>query len=632
MDAVARSTRAELGRAALLGLVLSLPQLLFLAVDQRPPNDHDTWYTSGVAQSLTNAALADGPEGTARVVLDHFLFEGWHPQGAQTVLLVAMLLFGPSLLVFRAVTIGYWALLVGSSYAVGRQLRSHRFGLLTMVLVGWLPGILAYSRKWDPMLHGAAISVLGWAFALRCLRPDAARLRWPWVGLALTLGARFYTHPTGLPDLGLVAVLVPSLALLGARRRGEPPGPLRWRAAGLLLGVFALGAWFLGCLPLVPDEPSYALPHYLRWRMFYVGTGGGELSLARELEGLLKLGRSLFFWHWQPGQVLFLGLPGLIGLGRLLRRGVPDEVRMLLVLLLLQVPIVIHTFANGAVTPDWIHLTPLAVILAALGLCEVAAMPRLRRLPILAVGYAAVAALVPPAVALLGPDPLLDDRPYQSPLLEPFAHVETGDFAVTPHLLSDHTQAADRLFDWIAERSEPAPDEVLLLAVRDLTVLDGPERDEGAWCGDADIEGCCRFEQGRRGGGQAAFRPVWPARFAGWGGVDVTREPTHDRRFVLVRLWHADDFIGPTFEGQRWEPLGSTVARRCHGAARRWVEDRWLGSRVIDLSDPPGRLISRMWALRTEYAHQGFLVDRGHGTVARPAEFESPIGGALPGR
>jgi|GEM_PF-1345777 len=622
--------------ALLLALLLVLPHLVFLAVDGRPPNDHDTWYTQGVADSWTNSTVVQGAPAKARVVAEHFLFEGWHPQLAQTVLLIATILLGPSLWVFKGINLLFWALLVGSIYAVGRQLRSHRFGLLAMLLVAWLPGVLVYARKWEPMFHGSAFSALAWALSLRCLAPDAARLRWPWVALGLTLGARFYTHPTGLPDLGLTLGLTPLLALLLARRRGEPLGPVARRGAGMAFTALAMGAWFLGLLPLVPDEPSYALPHYLKWRASYVGGGDmDQFTLHRQLAGLDKLRNALWAWHWHPVPSLALGIPGLAALPRLVRAAPLSGHGLLAALLLVQLPLVHVTFVNGAVTPDWFHLLPLSVVLAASGLWGLVELggrwaPAGKGLLAIAVLYGAWAAFMPQAVSLFGPDPLGDSREYQGRLLAAFQQIDTGDRQETPHLLSRHEQAGDVVAKKMAAAAPLPPGSVAVLAVQDLTLVRPGSGPGSPLCGGDLDHGCCDFAPGPRGGPRDRFQPAWPFRFAGWAGVHVVSEPSPDARFVLVRLWHADDHVGPLFEGQAHEPPASTAVSLCVDAAERWVAARYPTGSATLVPDSHGRLISRMWAYRSEYAHRAFLVDRGQGTLRRPAQVRSPMGGALP--
>lgn len=632
-------TRRQALQAGLLALLLVLPHLLFVAVDTRPPNDHDTWYTKGVADSWSNAQISESSAAGVRAVAEHFLFEGWHPQLAQSVLLTVMLVLGPSLLVFRGVNLLFFALLLGSTYAVGRQLRSHRFGLLVMTLVAWMPGMLLYARKWEPMFHGAAFSALGWALALRCLSPDAARLRWPWLALGAALGARIYTHPTGLPDLGLTLVITPLLALALARRRGQPIEPVVRRATMMGGITLALGAWFLGIIPVVPDEPSYKLGYYLRWRASYVaGSDTQTWALGRQLEGTRKLVRALWSWHWHPVPALLLGIPGLLAVPRLLRRLPLSGVTLLAALLLLQLPLVQITFANGAVTPDWLHLTPLCVILAAAGLADLTTRAdRVGRVAIAmlvgSLAYLALAAWGPPLISLAGPDPLLDDRAYTASVLQPFQHIDTGDREETPHLLSRGEQAGDRVARLMAEAASPDDlTQAAIIEVQDLTLAQEADRPDAPWCGLGSKTPCCGFVLGPRGGMRDRFRPVWPFRFAGWTGVQVQVQDTPEvnARFVLVRLWHSDDVVGPLFEGEPHEPPGSTALRRCVGGSARYVEDRYAGAVVTLIEDPSGRLISRMWGYPTEYGHRAYLVDRGDGVLSVPMTYQSPVGGALP--
>lgn len=607
---------------ALLAALLVAPHLLFLAVDQRPPNDHDVWYTLGVAESWTNAALAPSSSGRWQVVLDHFLFEGWHPQLAQTVMLALMVALGPSLLVFRGVNLLFWGLLVGSSYAIGRQLRSHRFGLLLMVLVAWLPSMLLYTRKWDPMFHGAALSALSWALALRCLRPDALRLRWPWVALGLAVGLRLYTHPTGIPDLGLTLSLTVGFVVVRTWRRAEELGPALARGA-LAVGVaLAVGAWYLGLIPVVPQEPSYQLLQYFEWRMPYIAVDEGKLSPLRQIAGTADLVAALFRWHWHPVPALALGVPGLLALWGAARRATPfSGLLLLLAIALLQLPLVQHTFANGAVTSDWLHLIPLFVILTAFALVELS-MGVDRRATLaragltLTVGYCGFAAFVPLAASFEGPDPLMDDRAYSSWTWSSFTSVDTGGREETPHLLSSRIQAADEVARRMAaSAAEGDLEHAGFVEVLDLSVVRAQD---------------CQLETRPRGGAHERFEPAWAFRFAGWRGVETEEGPGTDARFVLVRLWHGDRVVGPTNEAQLGEELRATAVGRCLEATDRWVERTFPDVTHHPLIDPDGRLISRGWEERTEYAHRGYLIDRGEGRLTSRIGYKNPRGGRLP--
>ncbi len=606
----------------LLALLLVAPHLFFLAFDQRPPNDHDVWYTLGVADSWTNAHLTPTGVGKVGVSLEHFLFEGWHPQGAQTVMLALMVAFGPSLLVFRGVNLLFWVLLVGSVYAIGRQLRSHRFGLLAMVLVAWLPSTLIYTRKWDPMFHGAAVSALGWALALRCLKPDAARLRWPWVALGLTVGLRLYTHPTGIPDLGLTLTLPVVFVVLRSWRRDHELRPVLARGA-LACGVaLAVGAWYLGLIRVVPGEPSYQLIEYVEWRLPYIAVDEGKLDPLRQLAGTADLAEALLLWHWHPIPALALGLPGLVALPALVWRSPPWSGVMLLAAVgLIQLPLVQHTFANAAVTSDWLHLLPLFVILAALALTEIAAgfsrQATLARAGlIVTVGYCVFSAFGPLIVSALGPDPLMDDRAYASWPWSAFTSVDTGGREETPHLMSPRLQAGDEVGQRMAAvATEEELDEAALLEVVDITVAG---------------EDVCELLEKPRGHTYERFEPEWAFRFAGWAGVRIEDKRGTGARFTLVRLWHEPAVYGPDNEAQLDELPGATAASGCVDAGMRWVESTWPDADVVALPDPEGRLISRGWQDQTEYAHRGWLVDRGEGRVSWPVAYKSSRGGRTP--
>jgi len=613
---VGRARRELLG----LLLVLTLPHLLFLALDQRPPNDHDAWYTNGVADSLGNLALADGVVAKAQVVAEHFLFEGWHPQAAQTVLLVVLGLFGPSLALYRGTSLLFLWLLAASGYAVGRQLKGHRFGLVCAGLLGWMPVMLAYARKWEPMFHGAAVSVLCLALALRCLREH--RARWPWVAFGAALGLRFYTHPTGLLDIAMTSTATSAMALWIAHREGRSWTPVGGRIA-LAGGVaLALGAWYLGLIPVVPEEPSYELRAYLRWRASYLSTDYSAFDVRRNLASLQKLARALCLWHWQ-GLVVVVLIPGLIATLRRMRQVPADGVALLTWIALLQVPWVHTTMKNGGMVIDWLHMEPIFLLVSLAGVWTLA--DRWRR-PLLGLAAANVvfAAVVVPVLSLTSPDPLQDQRAWTLTWLDPYTHLDTGDAQETPHLISRTVQPVDRVAAAMARVEAPRPDRTALVATLDLTLAqEGPR---GApWCSSpgADPSACCGFDTLPRGGPEERFHSKWPFVFAGWGGLD-TNELGADHRFTIVRYWHPEDVLGAEGEGTVGEPPDATPAKRCLDAAEEWVRAGWPGAQVTRLADPTARFVSRGYMVRTEYAHQGFLVDQGHGVATLPTLHRSP--------
>ncbi|MCO4771538.1 MAG: hypothetical protein KDA24_16010, partial [Deltaproteobacteria bacterium] len=227
---------------------------------------------------------------------------------------------------------------------------------------------------------------------------------------------------------------------------------------------------------------------------------------------------------------------------------------------------------------------------------------------------------------------LLASRAYRASILQPFQTIDTGDAAEAPHLLSRHVQAADRVAELMA--AQATPEELhasALLEVRDLTLIrNGAGIDSPSCAVEPQAEVCCGFETKPRGGSRDRLQPVWPYRFAGWTSVDIDDDPARNARFVLVRLWHDQEVVGPLFEGQPHEPPESTQVSRCVQAAGQELAATFPNATVTSLADPPGRLISRMWAYRTEYAHRAFLVDRGEGVFTVDAEHQSPIGGPLP--
>ena len=182
--------RAGLTTAALLCAAFVGWLLLWAALDRRPPDDHDDFYTHRSIPAAWAAAEA-GPVGKVGVYVRHFREGRLHPQLAQTSLVAAMGSFGVSRFVFRAANAPWLFLLLFGTFLLARELTGPRLAFLAVFLVGTLPIVLNYSRKWDIQFHAACLVPFGLWLGLRALQSGG---RW-WAGFAVWQGLRFYSHP-----------------------------------------------------------------------------------------------------------------------------------------------------------------------------------------------------------------------------------------------------------------------------------------------------------------------------------------------------------------------------------------------------------------------------------------------------
>ena len=228
--------RRSRGAWALLLGATTLSLLLWAALDQRPPDDHDAWYTHHVIGFMNDLAGMSPPRAVAR-----FGFFAWaesdHPPVASIGTWATLAMFGTSRFVYRMATLPFFLLLVTGATLAGWELLGRRWGFVTGLLVAGLPSVVNASRKADFVFHAAGLSAvcLALALGLALRRP---RSLGPWLAFGAVAGLRMNSHSLSVVDLGALAaaLVVLELAALwtvaatkdpfGAARGSKPGAPL----------------------------------------------------------------------------------------------------------------------------------------------------------------------------------------------------------------------------------------------------------------------------------------------------------------------------------------------------------------------------------------------------------------------
>ena len=468
MSALRRAIHAlgepKAGLTAIL-LFSSALFLLFCAVDQRPPDDHDDFYTansSWALQDFREAGLLSKPG----VLWDHFQRGELHPRLAQTVLVATMGTLGPSRFMFRATNLPFLLLLLVGTYLVARELASVRLALLATFVVANLPMVINYSRKWDIQFHAAALTPLGLWLALAAARSEGARATRLWVLFGLWQGLRLYTHPIIVPDVAVTLAVVGLLLKPHASATGRPAGPQLRRYAVALAAWFAASLYYTGLARRILGEPSFSLRRYLSQRGSYSETGWWLDS-----DGLAKLNHfhdllaEVIWLHLMPLASVLL-LPGLLLLPIvLLRRHLWAEqpagtrwlVLVVLVPCLAQLPPVALGTSNRAFLNDWLFLVPGLTILSLISLRRAARWFGPGEAAWVRVGVAALILVsvlhhgVPLGARLLGPDPIEDHGAYDNLLTGPFVRSSSGRAYTTHHVPTRYHFAGQALARTVAE-------------------------------------------------------------------------------------------------------------------------------------------------------------------------------------
>ncbi len=616
---------------------LCLPLVLFAALDTRPPDDHDAYYTNPLVADLLAWQHAEGPLPGVRALVRH-AFDGGNAQLPPLVRvgwLAVLGWLGPGTFSFRIAALPFLVLTLLGSYLAGRQLLGHRAGLLAAFVVGTLPAVLNYSRKADLMTHGMALTALALFVALRIVRSPERRGRGVWIVLGVIQGLRLYTHPIVLGD---VVLIYGGLLLVLAVEAWGAWGMLwRSRLGGLGLSVgctLVVGAWYL-----VPDMsfyegPTYSLYHYWAGRAHFLnagGAGGYEPYLLSEVT--VRLASDLGRIHLHPVVLGLVVVPGLLSVPLVLRPGsVGAEeaatrrgLLLVAIVLLGQLPLVVVTLRNYAYTVDWVGLSLPTVLLClgSLGVARRTYAPRAAWLgPVFAVVLVVnglATASIPLVRSLAGPDPVAHPGRVQGGIELLFGRCETGR-ATTHHFVTRTPNSGVALADRMAAvAGAGAPTrEPAVLAIwdlrRDLTAAEQAGCDPWA----PPDRDCCHWHLTQVPVVQQ--REPWPHVFAGFGGLLVMEQPAADAaRFHVVRLYHGWE-IPPS----RWDadPHGhhALVDDACLAGALALVEAR-LGSPLSSSSivdDPTHWFMFRDVEERSPYLERSVVVDRGGGPISAP--------------
>jgi len=605
------------GGLALLLLLSAGSLITWAALDRRPPDDHDFWYTHHVVGLLNDLRGAELRSALSRI--GQFVWrESDHPPLASVSTWLTLEALGPSRVGFRLVLLPFLLLLVAGAAATGRELLDTRGGLLVGAAVAGMPSVVNASRKADYVMHAAGIGSVTVALAV------ALALRGPRVGLLVALGfaagIQLCTHGLSVVHVG---ALLAGLGLVAWRRW---PRPLPRQGIALAAAPFLLLAAPLIGLPWPgAGVAEYALFKYWHFGgQYVVGSEGSALDVAALLRAAGHAGPGLLRHHWMPVPALLVFVPGLLAAfwaclappdgaedGRL-----RDGLQLLGVTVALQLPVTLLTLSHGAVLRDWIGL---AVPASALAVGSLTRLARRRAAPAglvrgwvaLVAAHAAFVAWVPALVSSVGPDPLVERGAYDGLVVGPFATFDGRNRELTHHLVS----------------RTPPPSDAILRAVRAITP-DGaiPEDRRPPWlllsrgelrldvsapgCAPPASGDCCRWqwqdEPTAFGGTQ------WPFVFDGLAGF-IEDEAA---RFVVVLL--TLDGIDGAHPWDDPTPLREWVDDRCAAQAGPLAAIR-LGLRTaaVEPLGDAGRWLLPDTDDASTFVGRAVLVDRGTGEVFR---------------
>jgi len=605
--------------------------LVFGVTDNRPPDDHDDFYTAALADDVWKFEEAS-PLGKLRV-LGHRFKEGpgqFHPQLAQTFLVAAMGTFGRSSTVFRLANLPFLLLLVFGTYLLARELSGPRLAVLAAFVVGTLPIVTNYSRKWDIQFHAAALTPLGLYLGLRALR-SVGRDGWKWwIGFGIVQGLRMHTHPIVISDVAV------TFAILGAAML--PMGRIQGASSQLLIRqlIVALGVthlistWMLGVYGNVLGEPGYSLHHYLPQR---IGGGGylstawwGKAILVAQMGLVLDLIREVQWLHLMRTTWLLL-LPGIIAAPVLLLwRGKLEredsihrwQSAVVAAAIAIQIPPILLATSNKAFLNDWLYLVPGGTVLALVAMDRIVHLAgahsgRLRLgWSVALVANGILLTLVPLGVSLAGPEPMEKPDFYDQGPLWAFTRSTSGRHFATHHLVSRWQYPGERIAQTIKDNDWG--DGTARLGVLDLSwdpsyggqpgcnLGDPSDAESWVWSAPDDIV-------------LPPLPPLspWPFSFVGFKNLQVVAPEGEERgpRFTAVRLWliPRDTWIA---ERQACRP-SERLPENFLAGARAMVQGRLGGGSSIDvLADPTGWLLATVieWDREPSYLGTALLVDR----------------------
>ncbi len=605
----------------LLALLASCAQLLaFAALDRRPPDDHDDFYTADCLPwiaALRSAAPVDRPG----LLWDQVAAGELHPRLAQTALVATLAAVGPGRIAYRLVNLPFLLLMVLGTWALAREIGVRRPGLAAFAVAA-APIVVNASRKWDIQFHAASLTPLGLWFLVAALRRGGrAGLPW-WLALGLWQALRLYSHPIVATDvlLTLVAALVllpitaPSAGVLRGARLGA------WAAAASITGW--LGLWYSGLAPRLVGAPPHNFLGYLQLRENYAsGWWMAEASPSAWAGLALRMLAETSWVHLFPLGFALLTAGLLCALWALRREGVGGATLLALlpaVLAAAQLLPAVLAVSNRAFLNDWLFVVPGLVVTALWGAERVLAGRTARAAAAGLVLQSAFVLLVPWAARAVGPEPVEQPGWYDRGPLKLFTRSSSGRHLVTHHLPSRFLQPGQRLGERLAAAEAPEG-----LARYDLFDLRwDPARGGGPGCrlGSAGDREAWAWGWPPGLAAVASREPSgWPLAFVGFDGASPgwpdRRPPEREARFAVVRLW-----VTPS---DRWD----AEALACRPEARLpegWMDaaaaiaDERLGAAPLEtLADPGGWLVGRVieWDRTRAYVGAGLLIDRGTGQV-----------------
>ena len=625
--------------------------LLFCALDQRPPDDHDDFYTGDVTwslQDLDEAPLLARPG----VLLRHFARGDLHPQLAQTTLLASLATFGRSRFVFRASNLPFYLLLVFGTWLLARQLASDRLAVIAAFATANVPMVINYSRKWDIQFHAACLAPLGLALGLAALRADGKHARKLWLAFGAWQGLRLYTHPIVVPDVAATAGLLLGAAWLQGREAGRP---LRPRLQGWGWGIGAtgvVGLYYLGIAGRLIGEPGYSLRTYVMHRGSYSETTWWQTAdLLARLHHLYQLACEVVWLHAMPLFTVLL-LPGLLlAPWVILRRRLwsDDEPgrRWLLAVVAgtaaAQVPLAVLGTSNRAFLNDWLFVVPYAVVLSLV--CLRVAARRLSNGGARAARGWAIAIVIagllhhalPLGVWAAGHDPIEEPGSWSGRLLTPFVRSTSGRHYTTHHVPMRATTAGPVVARQVAEFADDLDKPGRFLLV-DLTFdpsrrgergcrLGSPEdRDAWAWRAPSSLNVWAREVS------------PWPLIFEGFPTVRTVR-PDHeinpdatnwsvDRPTFLPRIERGGDSVGGATEEmvggeeERQEEERAALAQDDAAArllvVRLWVELAPFWQEELWACHPDDRLPDGLLEVATDLVELRFPGAKSVGAAPDP--------------
>lgn len=614
---------------------VGLGLVVFSVADNRPPDDHDDFYTAALAQDVwqfQEASLA----GKARV-LGHRLKEGpgqFHPQLAQTFLVATLGVFGRTQTVFRLSNLPFLLLLVFGSYLLARELSGPRLAILAAFVVGTLPIVTNYSRKWDIQFHAAALTPLGLYLGLRALRASGkGSWKW-WVGLGVVQGLRMHTHPIVISDVAVTFALL-GVAAVGIARSRRTLHDLPIRQLIVALGVcHIISTWMLGVYGNVLGEPGYSLHHYLPQRI----GGGGYLSttwwskaiLVAQAGLVLDLIREVQWIHLMRSTWLLL-LPGIIATPILLLwRGKLDagdnlrrwQALVIAAAIAIQIPPILLATSNKAFLNDWLFMVPGGTILAMVAMARVLHLAgthseRLRKgWSIALVANGVLLLVVPMGVSLAGPEPMEEPEFYEKGMLWPFTRSTSGRHFATHHLVSSWRYPGERIAETIKDNEGMG---TARLGILDLSWDPSHGGEAGCRLGNAADPAGWRWAPPD----DIVLPPLpplspWPFAFEGFktleviGALPVEGEESKPLpRFVAVRLWLMPN--NPWIAERQSCTAQERLPEDFLVGARSMVEGRLGGGVSVQvLPDPTGWLLATVieWDREPSYLGTALLVDQ----------------------